>query len=48
MSKLSLVNLPAGKVTERFTLRLVNGFKVAREFKWNSKQVLFFFAVMLR
>ena len=48
MSRLRLVDLPAGKVTERFILRLVQEFKGLRESLWNSERVLVFLAVILR
>jgi len=48
MSRLRLVDLPVGKVMERFILRLVEEFKGIRERLWNSERVLVFLAVILR
>ena len=44
----NLVDLPTGKVTERFILKATAEFKGVRERKWNSERVLVFMAVMLQ
>ena len=47
-NKLRLVGLTAGKVTERFILRLVEEFIGIIEHKWKSEHPLVFLVVILR
>ena len=47
-SNVSLVDLPSGKVTEKFIIAARDEFEGVRLRKWNSERVICFFAAILR
>ncbi len=48
LSNVALVDLPTGKVSERFVTKLRDEFKGVRDRKWNSERVIVFLSCVLR